>query len=272
MIKKLVLIILAVVIIAVAVVLIRLGAIASSVVKNAINEYGPELTQTAVSVEEVSIKPYIGSATIEDLKVGNPSGYKAPNAFTLKKVHVSLSPTSLLDDTIVIHTIEIDEPFFVYESNLLSSNISSLMDTIKANTSKTNKAAEKAAEKEEPGTDTGTQQKQFVINKLEVTNGTVQIGVLGQTSTVALPDIKLENFSPEGITAAQASNEILNAILSKVIVAATDIAAKAATDPTGAAKGITDTALDTAGDVGKEIGGAIDGLFGGKKDSTTESK
>ncbi len=266
MIKKLVLIILAVVIIAVAIVLIQLGSIASSVVKNAINEYGPQMTQTAVSVEDVSIQPYIGSATIADLKVGNPEGYKAPDAFTLKKIHVSLSPTSLLSDTIKIHTIEIEEPIFVYESNLLSSNISKLMDNIKANTGKTDKEAEKAAEKEEPGTDAGTQQKQFVINKLKVTGGTVQIGVLGQSSTVKLPEIDLENFSPEGITAAQASNEIMNAILSKVIVAATDLAAKAATDPTGTAKGITDTALDTAGDVGKEIGGAIDGLFGGKKE------
>lgn len=261
--KKAIFIIFALVVIAIAVVLFQLGSIASSVVKDSINKYGPEMTSTAVSVESVSIKPYIGSATIDNLLVGNPEGYKAPNAFTLKEITVSLSPTSLLSDTVKVNTIEIHEPIFVYESNLLSSNISKLMDNIKANTKSTDKAAEKETESSGDG-----KQRQFVINRLLVTDGQVQVGVLGQSATVKLPKIELENFSPEGITAAQASNEILNAVLSRVLTAATEMAANAATDPAGAAAGLTEGALNSAGDVGKEVSGAIGGLFGGKKEES----
>lgn len=262
--KKLLIGIGVIVLIAIAVCLIMLGSIASSVVKNAINTYGPQMTGTEVSVDSVSIQPYIGRGSIDDLKVGNPKGYNSPEAFTLDSISISLSPSSLLTDTIVINEIEIKKPVFSYERELLSSNISKLLDNIKTNTKKTDKAAAEDAAADGEGS-----QKKFVVKKVTVTEGIVNLGVLGQSSTVKLPEINLESISPDGITAAEVTNRILQEVLDKVMIAATEMAVNVATDPVGSAKGITDSAVGAASDVTDTVTGAVEGLFGGgdkKKD------
>ncbi|WOO40590.1 AsmA family protein [Rubellicoccus peritrichatus] len=258
--KKLLIGIGLVVVIAIAVCLIMLGSIASSVVKSAINTYGPQMTGTDVTVDSVSIQPYIGRGEISDLKVANPKGYSSPEAFTLESVSISLSPSSLLTDTIVINEITISKPVFAYERELLSSNISTLLDNIKTNTKKTDKAASEDAAADGDGT-----QKSFILKKVVVTGGVVNLGVLGQSSTVKLPEINLESVSPEGISAAEVTQKVLDIVLEKVMVAATKLAVNVATDPTGTAQGVTDAALGTASDVTKSVTGAVEGLFGGKK-------
>lgn len=256
--KKLLIGLLLVIVIAVGVVLFMLGSIASKAVETAINTYGPKMTGTPVSVESVSIQPYIGHGEINGLKVGNPEGYSAPDAFTFESVSVSLSPGSLLSDTIVINEISISKPVFVYERKLLSSNIGALLDNIKSNTGKTDKAATEEATQEGEKS-----QKSFILKKVVVTGGVVQLGVLGQSSTVPLPEINMESVSEEGITAAEITNRVLEGVLDKVIIAATELAANAATDPAGTAKGITDAALGTASDVTDTVTDGVKNLFGG---------
>lgn len=252
--KKIILVLVALLLVGLIVVLVQLGNIASRVVEHAINTYGPQLTGTEVSVGKVSIQPYLGTGNLADLKVGNPSGYRAPEAFTLDEIHVSVVPTSLLGDTVRVREVLISKPHFVYESRLVDSNLGRLMKDIKANTGATDKAAAAdTAADESP--------RKYVINRIVVEDGVVQVGVLGQSTTVKLPRIELENLSPEGITAAEATNKILEVVLARVITAATELALNSALDPAGTAKGVTDSALDAADSATKAVGEAVRGIF-----------
>lgn len=252
--KKLILLIVALLLVGLIVVLFRLGSLASSVVEHAINTYGPKMTGTAVSVERVSIQPYIGSGSLTNLRVGNPAGYKEANAFTLDEITLSISPASLLSDTVKVNEVRIIKPHFVYETRLFESNLGQLMKAIKANTGSTEKAAE--AE-----TSQGGSERKFVINRILVEDGVVQVGVLGQSTTVKLPRIEMENLSPEGITAAEATNKVMNLVLERVITAATELAVNAATDPEGTLTGIKDGAVGAADSAVKAVDGAVRGLF-----------
>ena len=52
-------------------------------VKQAINTYGPEVTQVGTSVSSVVLLPLSGKGRIGGLFVGNPSGYNTPSAITV---------------------------------------------------------------------------------------------------------------------------------------------------------------------------------------------
>ena len=54
-----------------------------SLVKNAVEKYGSEATQTAVRVESVKITLKEGSSVIKGLSVANPAGFEAKYAFSL---------------------------------------------------------------------------------------------------------------------------------------------------------------------------------------------
>ena len=46
------------------------------VIKAGIEKFGPEITQTSITVESVEAWPLTGSGTIRNLVIGNPEGYK----------------------------------------------------------------------------------------------------------------------------------------------------------------------------------------------------
>lgn len=258
--KKVLLGIVILLILAVGAVLLFIGSIAGSAVKSAINTYGPKLTGTPVAVSSVSVKPYIGSAAIYGLEVGNPEGFKAKDAFKFEEVSIDLSPMSLLSDKVEIKSIRIIKPYFSYEQQLSGSNINKLKDNIDSNTVKTEKAAEESSEA------SGESQRKFIVHEVYVTGGKVAVGILNQSATVDLPEIHLTSVSEEGITAAQISDKILTDILEKVAVMAPELAAHIAKDPVGTAQGIVDEAISGGNEVGQEVSNAVKGLFGGDKD------
>ena len=88
-----------------------------SIVKNAIEKYGSEATQTAVRVDSVKISLKEGSSVIKGLSIASPSGFEAKHVFRLGEIGNKINIESLGSDVIVIDDITIHAPQVYFEMN-----------------------------------------------------------------------------------------------------------------------------------------------------------
>jgi uncharacterized protein involved in outer membrane biogenesis len=229
------------------VVVLILGILAVSffldgAVKKAVETLGPKLTKVDIQLKSVSLSMLSGSGTIKGLVVGNPEGYKTPQAISVGSATLALKPGSLLSDKIVITKIEVLAPDITFEGGLGGNNLSRILANLNEATGGggTNAAAKPAAEK--PG-------KKLEVDEFVIRDAKVHVsitGMAGKTVTVPIPDIHLTDLGKDsdGITAADLSKRVLTAIEQSSVKAA----ASAASD---VAKG--------AGELGKEVGKTVGG-------------
>lgn len=180
-----------------------------SIVKAGVNSFAPKLTQTKVVLASATLSPLTGSGTLGGLSVGNPAGWSDGNAFTLGKVHVDVEPLSIFGDHIVINEIIIDEPVFVYETKIVSSNIKDLLKNIESFTG--GGGREPAAK--------GGKSIKFVVKKFRMTNAKATLGVGVSALPVPLPPISLDNLgvSEGGITADQLAGTLISNVLGSIV-------------------------------------------------------
>jgi uncharacterized protein involved in outer membrane biogenesis len=219
-----------------------------SIVKTGVTSFGPRLTQTKVELMEANISPLSGKGSLRGLAVGNPKGWSEANAFRLGKIHVDLQPFSIFGDYIVINEITIDEPEFLYETKIISSNIKDLLKNIEEFTGSGGKEAKTKDGKP----------IRFVVKKFRLTNGTARLGVGPAALPVPMLPISIDNLGVKegGITPDQLATAVMRSILSDIVSAT----AKAAMQ-TGATTGAA--AAEAAGDAVKKTGEGIKKLFGG---------
>ena len=77
--KKIILVILVIV----ALIAIAAGIVASqsgTIIRHAVEEFGPEITGTKVVLSDVNVSILSGSASIKNLVIGNPQGFKSDSA------------------------------------------------------------------------------------------------------------------------------------------------------------------------------------------------
>lgn len=222
------------------------------IVKKGINTVGPRLTGTKVELASAAISPIGGAGTLSGLFVGNPPGWKSDKAFYLGKVHIDVVPLSLLGDHVVIEEITIDQPEFVYETKIVSSNIKDLLNNIEENTG--------AGQPPVAQTEEGKPMK-FEVKKFVFTNGTVTLGVGAAAITLPLPPLTLTDLGTKegGITAGQLAVKVMTHVLSDIVQAT----AAAAGKMTKAAGAVT---TDAIGGAAKKAGEGLKNLFSGKKE------
>jgi hypothetical protein len=101
-----------------------------SVVTRAVNGYAPGLLKTRVSLSSARISPFSGNGTLHGFVIGNPSGWSDGDLVSIKGVHVSIVPSSIVRDHIIINEIDIDASEFDYETRLVASNVKDLLGNI----------------------------------------------------------------------------------------------------------------------------------------------
>ena len=94
--KKILLITGVALLVLIVVAVIVVGLFLGNIVKMGVNTVGPKITRTTLTVDAVNVSMLTGSATIKNLVLGNPEGFKAPNAVSVGLVAVSASPMSVL--------------------------------------------------------------------------------------------------------------------------------------------------------------------------------
>lgn len=250
--------------IALALVVIVVGAVVAGTlfldgaIKKGVETFGPQLTRVDVKLDGVSLSLLSGSGSIKGLVVGNPEGYKTPTAISVGKASVSLSPGSLMSDKVVIKSVRVEAPEITFELGSGGNNLSKILANVEAATG--GSSGSKPANTESgPG-------KKLQVDEFVITGAKVRVGAtaLGGTAPISLPDIRLSNLGtgPEGITAADLTQQVLKAI--------TDGTVKVAAGAVGdIGKGAADAAKDAGKTATEAVSGAAKGvtdLFRKKKD------
>ena len=174
------------------------------IIKTAVNKYGPAMTKTDLRVHDVSISIFSGEAKLKDFYLGNPKGFKSPEAMRVNAVYVDVDEKSITHDPIVIDRIEVVGPKITYEKVHRTDNFQTILSNVKrsADNSKSSSSSKKAS-KESTG-------KKLVIRNFIITDGKVNMDVDMQTgsslsASASLPKIHLKNVGEKsgGATAEE---------------------------------------------------------------------
>jgi hypothetical protein len=216
------------------------GVFLGGIVKVGMEAVGPKITQTSLTVSSVNVSLLGGSAGVNGLVLGNPEGYKAPQAISVGKAAVSISPGSLLSDKIVIHSIEVRDAEITFEGNPLgANNLSKLMDNVNAMTASANKV-DTNAPAATPTAGARKPAKKLEVDDFLMTGAKVHAnltGLINKEITLTLPDIHFTDLGKgnDGVTAADLTKKVLGEITTGTIKALTDAVANLGKGVTGAA-------------------------------------
>ena len=223
------------------------------IVKTGVETVGPKIVQVPITLNEIHIGLFTGSAKVKGMVIGNPTGYKTANAISVGLAEVGVNPFSILSDKIVIRSVHVEAPEITFEGNPLGkNNLGDIMDTVNAlaksgSTPSTNKTANGPAK---PA-------KKIEVDDFLITGAKVHVsitGMGGKEMTLPLPDIHLTNLGSgsEGLTPVELTRAVLSAITSATIKAV----ASAATD---IGKGVENLGKDA----GKAVGSGVDKITKG---------
>ncbi|HKO87681.1 MAG TPA: hypothetical protein VJU83_04095 [Burkholderiales bacterium] len=181
-------------------------------VKHAIESYGSEMLQAKVDVGQLKISPRTGEGEIGDLRIGNPKGFASKQAAAVGRIDLALEPGSLTSDVVLIKKIVIERPSLVYEQGRNGSNFDALQRNVMAYIGDRSPKEKQAETK-------------MIVEELRITGAQVTyiplVPVSGADLSFTLPDIHLRNLgkSRGGITSAELTRAILNAILERTATA-----------------------------------------------------
>jgi len=222
---------------------IIVGFFLGTIVKVGMETVGPKVTQTSLTVSSVYVGMLSGSASINNLVLGNPEAYlgKVPDAISVGKTAVSVAPFSVLSDKIVIKSVEVISPEITFEGNPFgANNLKTIMNNVNAFSggagSDTNAPAQTGANK--PA-------KKLEVDDFLISGAKVHFN----GATLPLPDIHFSDLGtgPEGITAADLTKKVLGEISASTI------------------KEVASSVRDAGKAVGSEagkLGKSLGGLFG----------
>lgn len=175
-------------------------------VKLAIEQYGSQVTQTAVRVDRVKIDLQKGSAGIYGLTVANPKGFDSPTAFTLGESSVRIDLDSLRNNVIVLDAVTVRAPKVSYEMNAQKQgSLNVLYDSISKSLPAGGGSGPGAAADSGP---------KMIIRSLVFENGAIDARLVpldNKLYNLKLPAIRMRNLgAPKGATASELAKEILS--------------------------------------------------------------
>lgn len=225
----------------------------NSIVKNGVTSFGPEVIKAPIQLDGVSISALSGSGEIRGLVIGNPEGFKTPNAVKLGTASLQVKPMSLLGDKIVVQSIKADGAEITFEGSLSGSNLSKIQENVDAYVASLLGPAGK--EEKKPA----TPGKKLQVDELVISNAKINLSMTilgGKSATVPLPDIKLTGLGQgeQGVTPAEVIKVVLKEVMTKTTEAVGGFLSGAGKALTDAAKNVGGAAADAAKGVTKGIG------------------
>jgi len=215
-------------------------------IKTAVETIGPELTGSEVTLNSVDLSLTDAKGSFSGLRVGNPRGFAAADAFKLELISFAMDAEHLAGNSIVIDSLRIVAPEITMERVGGRSNL----DQIQANI-----ANYLGADNGQESTD--AEGKKFIIRDLRITDAVVHYAILGDKGLdLELPDLHLTDIGGSaeggnGVSGAEAAAEIISAITR---------AAGKAVSQSGAVKEMGKSLEDQI----KEKASGLKGLFGNK--------
>lgn len=260
MIKKILLGLILLAVLAVAAIYFVGSSALNKGIKSGVETFGPKVTQTDVTLADVNLSIFSGSGTLKNLNVGNPEGYQSENIFALGEIDLKVDTNSVFSDKIVIDHIIIKKPEISYEKSLSSSNVKELLKNIEEFTGPSSSDSSP-----EPDTEASGAQKQVVIKKLIIEDGTIYVGALGVGQTVELPRIEMEDLG-ESMSIAEVTDLVLSKVLANIgpsIAGAGDLLKESGAAALQSATESANEKLDeAANEAVNKASESIKGLFG----------
>ena len=200
-----------------------------SIVATAIQDYGSEIAGVPVSVGSVRIQLAEGRGTITGLRVGNPPGYTAGDAFSLGEITLDIDPGSITRSPVVIEELTVGAPVALYE---MDANGRANIDVIRDNVKRYAGGSSASAEEEsagESGAGVRLAVKKFRFQDGSVTADVSALHEKAKPQKLDLPALALDNIGgSEGATPAELGSEVLGAFTGSVRKAAGKVAKKEA--------------------------------------------
>ncbi|MEJ2362221.1 MAG: hypothetical protein P8Z75_12465 [Gammaproteobacteria bacterium] len=206
--KKTILIIVVLVIVAIGGGIYYVLTNLDGLVKQAIEKYGSETTQTAVRVQGVNVRLQQASAAISGLTVANPPGFNMPYAFSLGKIATRLDVKASDRHHIVIDDVQIKTPQVFYEVNAdRQGNLNLLKDKLMGTSGKA------GASKPAAGSQGSSSVPNITIRKFEFADAALHatlVPINNKKYKLELPSFTLTNLhgTPQQIT-RQVMNQLI---------------------------------------------------------------
>jgi uncharacterized protein involved in outer membrane biogenesis len=243
-----------IVIVLLVIVIVIIGSRLDSMIKSAVENIGPRITQTAVKLDGVSVSFLSGRGRISGLVIGNPEGFKTESALKLADTRVRLNVRSVTTDRVVIDELIIDGPVVTHENGPSGNNIEVIEKNIQSYGRPSSPS--KAPPKDSKDKDSG--HKKFQINRLLIKNGRVLMNTAltaGKTIEMPLSDIELKDIGKgsNGATIQEVSSIVLASMMKGVSQAIASIG-----------KSVGGVAKEVGGQAGKTASGAaknVKGIF-----------
>lgn len=249
-----------------------------SIVKEAVETQGSEITQAKVTLNEVEISASDGMARMAGLVIGNPEGFKSDYAFSLGGIKVKLDVGTVLEDKVIISEIAIDGPQIIYELGDSGNNLDALKRNVN-NYLGVDEASGKAPAGEKPTAKSDEGGKKLIIEHIYIRGGTISVSaslLQGKKITTPLPDLHLKDIGKKegGASPGEVVNEVITAVQNAATKSVGSLNIKGLVGDVGKAvegqlKGVTDQIGTGAGGAGGtvekgagEVGKALKGLFG----------
>ena len=128
--------------------------------------------------------------------LGNPKGFNTKSAMKFGEVSVTIDPSTITSDVIVIKEVRITEPEVTYELGSGGSNFDAIKRNVDAYVGGGGKTPPKKGEKKEAG----KKGPKLVIENLYITGGKVGVSATflkGKSVGGTLPDIHLKDIGKE---------------------------------------------------------------------------
>lgn len=198
-------------------------------VVKAANTYGPDITGTPFSLEDIDLSLLGGSVKVTGLTIGSPEGFNAPHIMKVGTAEVKLKVSSLAGSPIVIDRIFVSGPEIIYERKLQGSNLAKLQENLSKGKSAEPQPSEETppAEPEEPASSEASDLK-VQINDFQIEDAKLSVAGMNTQLTLPLPPIHLTDIGTEegGVSPDNAAKVIISAILRASTQAVTDNAGK----------------------------------------------
>ena len=246
-------------------VVIGAGLFIGPIIKAGVETLGPKITQVSIKLDAVDVSLLGGTAAIKGLVVGNPEGFRTPEAIKLGRAELALDVLSVTKDKVIIKKIHVIAPEITFDGGLKGNNLTKIMDNVNQSVPKGDKPEQETAQKSDKGASKPAPKLQ--VDDVLISGAKVRVnltGPVGKEMTVTLPDIHLTDLGKDkdGITPA----ELVRVVLSKVNASTLKAVTEAVTN---SGKMIEDLGKDLTKGITKEAGGtvknvteAVGGLFG----------
>lgn len=228
----------------------------SPAVKKAVETYGPEILGAEVAMDNIDVGVVRGVATIQNLVIANPEGYKERVAIEAEALKIRLRMSSVFSDTVVIEDILLESPVISYEKHMRVNNLVQLQ---KNATSWVDSLSD--VEKDEEAT-------KVIIKRFRIKNGSLRVKLPALPAVpIKLADLERNDIGGQDSNAQSFGHATMDILASMRLNAsdavrdAGDGVEKLAVEALQAGENAGRNALKAGEKVLDDAGGALKGLF-----------